>query len=55
VRTSAAGSYIVFALRGGAVTPVSITTGLTDLDHIEVTAGLTARDTVLVLASSGGH
>ncbi|HEX4574196.1 MAG TPA: efflux RND transporter periplasmic adaptor subunit [Gemmatimonadales bacterium] len=51
-RTSVTASYIVFALRGGAIVPVSITTGLTDLDHIEVTAGLAAQDTVLVLASS---
>ncbi|HEX4601312.1 MAG TPA: efflux RND transporter periplasmic adaptor subunit [Gemmatimonadales bacterium] len=55
VRPLVGGSYIVFALRGGAIVPVAITTGLTDLDHIEVTAGLTAADTVLVLASGAGR
>jgi HlyD family secretion protein len=45
-------SYIVFALRGGRVVPVAIGTGLTDQDHMEVTAGLTDRDTVLVLTSA---
>jgi len=47
----AAGSYIVFALRGGKIAPVPIGTGLTDQDFIEVTSGLTDRDTVLVLSS----
>jgi hypothetical protein len=47
----AAGSYIVFALRGGKIAPVPIRTGLTDQDYIEVTSGLTDRDTVLVLSS----
>jgi len=47
----AAGSYIVFALRGGKIAPVPIGTGLTDQDYIEVTSGLTDRDTVLVLSS----
>src|SRR5439155_41974 len=44
-------SYIVFALRGGRIVPVSIGTGLTDQDYIEVTAGLAEKDTVLVLSS----
>lgn len=46
------GSYIVFALRNGAPTPVEIRTGLTDLDYSEVRSGLTASDTVLVLPSA---
>ena len=44
--------YIVFALRGGAPVPVSIRTGLTDQDYMEVTSGLTEQDTVLVLPSA---
>jgi len=44
-------SYIVFVLRGGKIVPVVITTGLTDLDYIEVTNGLTGSDTVVVLTS----
>lgn len=46
------GRYIVFALRDGKPTPVSIRTGLTDLDYSEVTSGLTEQDTVLVLPSA---
>jgi HlyD family secretion protein len=45
-------SYIVFALRGGKPIPVPVTTGLTDQEYIEVTSGLTTRDTVLVLPSA---
>jgi HlyD family secretion protein len=45
-------SYIVFALRGGKIVPVRIRTGLTDQDYIEVTDGLTERDTVLVLSAA---
>jgi HlyD family secretion protein len=45
-------SYIVFALRGGKIVPVPIRTGLTDQDYMEVMAGLTDRDTVLVLTSA---
>ena len=44
-------SYIVFALRGGKIVPVSIATGLTDQDYMEVLAGLAEKDTVLVLTS----
>ncbi len=47
-----ASSYIVFALRNGKATPVNIRTGLTDLDYIEVTSGLTEKDTVLLLPSA---
>jgi len=43
--------YIVFALRGGKIVPVSIASGLTDQDYIEVLAGLAEKDTVLVLTS----
>ena len=45
-------SYIVFVLRNGQPTPVRITTGLTDLDYIEVVSGLTEQDTVLALPSA---
>ena len=47
-----AGTYIVFTLRNGQPTPVSIRTGLTDLDYIEVLSGLTEQDTVLLLPSA---
>ncbi len=47
-----ASSYFVFALRGGAVVPVSIRTGLSDQEYIEVTSGLTETDSVLVLPSA---
>src|SRR5207249_1740824 len=47
----ATASYIVFARRGGRIAPVSIQTGLTDQDYIEVTGGVTEGDTVLVLSS----
>ena len=46
--------YIVFALRGGKIVPVPITTGLTDQDYIEVTGGLSQGDTVLVLSGATG-
>jgi HlyD family secretion protein len=49
------GTYIVFALRGGKIVPVPITTGLTDQDYIEVTSGLTDRDTVLVLTGAAAR
>ncbi|HYL57049.1 MAG TPA: efflux RND transporter periplasmic adaptor subunit, partial [Gemmatimonadales bacterium] len=49
-----AGRYIVFALRGGKITAVPIRTGLTDQDYIEVTAGLSDKDTVIVLSGTGG-
>jgi len=45
-------TYIVFALRGGLPAAREIHTGLTDLDHIEVTGGLAEGDTVLVLPSA---
>jgi HlyD family secretion protein len=46
------GTYTVFTLRGGFAVPVSVQTGLTDLDYSEVVSGLTVGDTVLVLPSS---
>lgn len=45
-------NFVVFALRGGQLVVAPIKTGLTDQDYIEVTSGLTERDTVLVLPSA---
>jgi len=45
-------SYIVFALRKGQPTAVPIKTGLSDLDYVEITSGLTEGDTVLLLPSA---
>jgi HlyD family secretion protein len=49
---SFAGNYVVFVMRNGKPAPVTIRTGLTDLDYIEVTSGLTEKDTVLLLPSA---
>ena len=46
------GDYVVFVLRDGKPAPVSVKTGLTDLDYSEVINGLTPSDTVLVLPSA---
>jgi HlyD family secretion protein len=46
------GDYIVFTMRDGAVVPVPVRTGLTDLDYSEVLSGLTEADTVLILPSA---
>ncbi|HET7040998.1 MAG TPA: hypothetical protein VFI13_03220, partial [Gemmatimonadales bacterium] len=46
------GSYIVFVKRDGAPVPVSIRTGLTDLDYSEVISGLQEGDSVLALPSA---
>jgi len=46
------GQYIVFVKRDGQPTPVSIRTGLTDLDYSEVVSGLQAGDSVLALPSA---
>jgi HlyD family secretion protein len=46
------GQYIVFVKRGDIPTPVSIRTGLTDLDYSEVTSGLQEGDSVLALPSA---
>jgi HlyD family secretion protein len=45
-------NFVVFALRGGQLVVAPVKTGLTDQDYIEVTSGLTERDTVLVLPSA---
>ena len=46
------GQYIVFVKRNGQPTPVSIRTGLTDLDYSEVVSGLQEGDSVLALPSA---
>ena len=46
------GDYMVFALRGQAPTALRIRTGVTDLDHAEVVAGLNDDDQVLILPSA---
>ncbi len=53
--TSGGGRYIVFAQRAGKITAVPIRTGLTDQDYIEVTSGLSERDTVIVLSSTAAR
>jgi hypothetical protein len=52
MRASRGNTYIVFALRAGRPAPVTIRTGLTDLDYVEVLDGLAETDTVLVLPSA---
>ncbi len=47
------GDFIVFVLRDGVPTAVSIRTGLTDLDYSEVVAGLVEADSVLMLSGLG--
>jgi HlyD family secretion protein len=49
---SLSGVFWVVVDRNGVFTPVSIATGMTDLDRVEVTQGLVAGDVVLVLPSS---
>jgi len=51
---ASAARYIVFAQRGGKITAVLIRTGLTDQDYMEVTGGLSEKDTVIVLSSTAG-
>lgn len=46
------GRYIVFAMQSGRPRALEVQTGLTDLDQIEVTGGLSEGDTVLVLPSA---
>src|SRR6059036_1748609 len=53
--SGAGGSYIVFVRRAGQIVPASIQTGLTDLDYIEVTSGLTEQDSVVVLSGSAAR
>jgi HlyD family secretion protein len=50
--TRLGGNYIVFVQRGGQPVPVKVRTGITDLDYSEVVAGLTERDSVLILPSA---
>jgi HlyD family secretion protein len=47
-----AGRHIVFAMRSESPVPVTIRTGLTDLDYTEVVEGLSESDSVLVLPSA---
>lgn len=49
---SLSGVFWVVVECNGVFTPVSIVTGMTDLDRVEVTQGLAAGDVVLVLPSS---
>lgn len=49
---SLSGVFWVVVDRKGAVEPVSIVTGMTDLDRVEVKSGLSEGDEVLVLPSS---
>jgi HlyD family secretion protein len=51
-RTGTTTSYIVFVLRGGTIIPVSIRTGMSDQDYIEVLSGVNETDSVLVLPSA---
>ena len=46
------GDYMVFALRSGEPAALRIRTGITDLDHAEVVAGLDEDDNVLILPSA---
>jgi HlyD family secretion protein len=46
------GSFWVVADRQGAFVPVPVQTGMTDLEQVEVTAGLAEGDKVLLLPSS---
>ena len=52
---ASAARYIVFAQRGGKITAVQIRTGLTDQDYMEVTRGLSEKDTVIVLSSTAAQ
>ncbi|HYL21216.1 MAG TPA: efflux RND transporter periplasmic adaptor subunit [Gemmatimonadales bacterium] len=51
-RAGQGNSYIVFVRRAGTIVALPIRTGLSDQDYIEVTAGLSDKDTVLVLPSA---
>jgi HlyD family secretion protein len=46
------GNYLVIVRRGGAILPVHIRTGLTDLDYSEVVWGLEPTDSVVILPSA---
>lgn len=45
--------YIVFVLRDAGPEPVTVQTGLTDLDYSEVIVGLSEGESVLILPSAG--
>ncbi len=51
--TAFGGRYVVFAIRGGKPTAVSVLTGLTDFDYTAVLEGLEPGDSVLVLPTAG--
>jgi HlyD family secretion protein len=46
------GRYWVLRLEDGVITPVWVTTGLTDLEYTEIVAGLELGDSVLLLPST---
>jgi HlyD family secretion protein len=46
------GEYWVIAIRNGQIMPVTVKTGITDLAHSEIVAGLNAGDEVLLLPSA---
>src|SRR5207244_1862141 len=52
---ASAARYIVCAQRGGKIMAVLIRTGLTDQDYMEVTGGLSEKDTVIVLSSTAAQ
>src|SRR5439155_2402265 len=52
---ASAARYIVFAQRAGKIMAVLIRTGLTDQDYMEVTRGLTEKETVIVLSSTAAQ
>jgi len=47
------GKYAVLIVRDGAIRAASIRTGLTDFNHVAVLEGLSDRDSVLILPTSG--
>ena len=51
-RSGLGGHYIVFVERNGKPTAVNIKTGLTDMDYVEVTEGLSEGEKVIVLPSA---
>jgi HlyD family secretion protein len=50
--SSLQGNFWVVADRGGALEPVPVETGVTDLDRVQIVSGLEEGDQVLVLPSS---
>jgi multidrug efflux pump subunit AcrA (membrane-fusion protein) len=46
------GTFVVFTMNNGEITPVEIRTGLTDLEYSEVVSGLMPGDSILLLPSS---